>query len=939
MSSHLYRIFTKEITSYFRSYTIYFFIGIFLLLSNGLTFYVHNFYESSIANLNNFFYWHIWLYICFIPAISMKLWSEEKRSGTIELLLQLPISIPKIVYAKYFASLAILLLTLIGSLPLILTVYFLGNPDGLVIVASYIGSFLVGASILALGSLFSAYNKNIINAFLFTTIFGMIFSLISLPSVTKILSSILSPNMIDFLNNLSFLFHYGEMLQGYISASTILYFVTFIIVCLTLTTIGIRKQYQNSYLFIRKTPTFLIMLIIITIFISLFYLGREYIQNKIFDFTEEKHFTLSTSTKDILNSLNSPIEITFFYSEKEGQLMPSVHSFASRARQLLRSYETYDNIFTKFTTPTIFSQEEDQAIEKGIESVNIHDTIELYLGISIENKDTGKFEIIPFLDPNLFDRLEYDITSKIVTLLKDDSAKSIGIIDWTFRQNAYGMESQQKPYIFTEMTKLYNTSFIDPNLSKDTDTTSVDLKSGLESSVKKLYNFDKHDILILVQPAHEISYELYNEIKSYMNSGKDVILFSESLSITHPINNFNDTLPQSNEKESTKEESIEEDLNTNIAKAFNKMQTNNNLVESDKIDKIDAKDSLGESDNSTINNKKSTTPENKTYSLYSMLEEMGIILAKDKILANQEFGMKVRDENSRLNVSINPTWIQLNEKNLDHSLIMNSGIDTLNLVTPHPIYIRSSNLDIQKIVEIESYLLPKNDVQNKTNAEITQSLTQQFENLKTSTANLYTIAGHITSQDNNLSLFVIGDSDMVEDQTWLERRNFLGTELIMPFASNLLFVFNIIENLDAGTNLMNLRNRKMSVRSFDKVDQLKQKALAQYLEEENRVKEELAQIETEIQTLQDSSKKIDDKIIQSFNDKRLSYRKKLRDISYSLNREIEELGNWIKILNIIIFPLSYLFLLYLLCRYIFSYSIFRENVRKFLTLTSNRHQN
>src|SRR5882757_6883675 len=154
-----FAIFRRELRGYFATPLAYLFIVIFLVLAGVLTFFVGNFFDRGQADLQPFFTFHPWLYLVLIPALAMRLWAEERKSGTIELLLTLPISMTEAVVGKFLASWIFSGIALALTFPFWITVNYLGNPDNGVILASYVGSFLMAGAFLAVGACLSALTK------------------------------------------------------------------------------------------------------------------------------------------------------------------------------------------------------------------------------------------------------------------------------------------------------------------------------------------------------------------------------------------------------------------------------------------------------------------------------------------------------------------------------------------------------------------------------------------------------------------------------------------------------------------------------------------------------------------------------------------------------------------------------------------------------------
>jgi ABC-2 type transport system permease protein len=194
-----------------------------------LSFYIGRFYETGQANLEAFFMWHPWLYLFLIPAISMRLWAEERKSGTIELLMTLPISTTHAVLGKYFAAWSFALVALFLTFPMWLTVNYLGHPDNGSILAGYVGSFFVAGGFMAIGSCMSALTKNQVVSFVISVTVCFLFNISGLPAVLNFFGAVgFSQTMLDTISAFSFLTNFLEMSRGVISLANIVYFFSII---------------------------------------------------------------------------------------------------------------------------------------------------------------------------------------------------------------------------------------------------------------------------------------------------------------------------------------------------------------------------------------------------------------------------------------------------------------------------------------------------------------------------------------------------------------------------------------------------------------------------------------------------------------------------------------------------------------------------------------
>ena len=227
----------RELISYFTTPVAYVFITIFLLLSGLFTFYLGNFFEIGQASLGSFFEWHPWLYLFLVPAITMRLWSEEKKSGTIELLTTLPVSTLNIVLGKFMAAWLFTLLALILTFPMWITVNYLGNPDNGVIMASYIGSLLMSGGYLSIGIFISSLTKNQVIAFIVSVTVCFLFTVSGLPIVLDFFTNWAGEAITDVIASFSFLANYSDISRGIIDFRTLVYFLSLIVLFLYLNVI------------------------------------------------------------------------------------------------------------------------------------------------------------------------------------------------------------------------------------------------------------------------------------------------------------------------------------------------------------------------------------------------------------------------------------------------------------------------------------------------------------------------------------------------------------------------------------------------------------------------------------------------------------------------------------------------------------------------------
>lgn len=217
-------IFRRELAAYFATPVAFVFIVIFLALAGLFTFFLGNFYEAGQATLDAFFGFHPWLYLFLVPAISMRLWAEERKTGSIELLMTLPVTMTEAVVGKFLAAWCFCGIALVLTFPIWITVNYLGSPDNGVIFAAYLGSLLMAGAFLAIGACLSAATRNQVIAFVLTVVVYFLFLVSGMPMVLSAFSSWAPAALTDAIASLSFMTQFSSLSRGVIDLRAVLYF-------------------------------------------------------------------------------------------------------------------------------------------------------------------------------------------------------------------------------------------------------------------------------------------------------------------------------------------------------------------------------------------------------------------------------------------------------------------------------------------------------------------------------------------------------------------------------------------------------------------------------------------------------------------------------------------------------------------------------------------
>lgn len=223
---HIAAVAKREWRAYFDSPVAYVFIIIFLMLSGFFTFSMARFYEAGQADLSGFFEWHPWLYMILVPAVAMRLWAEERRSGTIELLFTVSVTPLQALLGKFIAAWLFMILALVLTFPIVFTAAYLGSPDLGTVASAYFGSALLAGAYIAAGMFTSALTRNQVISFILAVVIGLFLILAGYPPVTDLLASRAPVWLVDGIASFSFMPHFETLRRGVIDLRDMVYFAS-----------------------------------------------------------------------------------------------------------------------------------------------------------------------------------------------------------------------------------------------------------------------------------------------------------------------------------------------------------------------------------------------------------------------------------------------------------------------------------------------------------------------------------------------------------------------------------------------------------------------------------------------------------------------------------------------------------------------------------------
>jgi len=450
MNSPIRNIFTvakREFTSYFTSPVAYVFLVIFLLLAGFFTFMVgQDFFARNEASLGSFFLWHPWLYLFLVPAVAMRLWSEEKRTGTLELLLTFPITPAQAVIGKFLASWAFLILALVLTFPIWLTPIFLGSPDNGAILCAYIGSALMAGAYLAIGCMTSALTRNQVVSFILSVVICLFTILAGFPPVTDFIQGLFPGNdaIVTVVANLSVMTHFESLQRGVLHLRDVVFFASVIALALFATAAIIRSDQETNkgQGFALSTVQVIMLAGILLLLNAMIYPLRAKA-----DLTENKIHTLTGGTKNILKRLNEArgeesdsfnVEARLYFTRGEDRVNVAVRQYAARVDELLREYRDAakgDIIYNRID-PQPDTNEQELADQDSITKMQVGLEEFAYLGLTLSYAD--RTEKVNLLEQGGDGRirglrpegmLEYDVSAAITRLLpQEDKKPVIGIM-------------------------------------------------------------------------------------------------------------------------------------------------------------------------------------------------------------------------------------------------------------------------------------------------------------------------------------------------------------------------------------------------------------------------------------------------------------------------------------------------------------------------------
>jgi len=593
------------------------------------------------------------------------------------------------------------------------------------------------------------------------------------------------------------------------------------------------------------------LFLILVVFIALVFVNNQLLSSARLDLTENQVYSLSQGSKQVLKEIDEPINLYFFFSDKASKNMTSLRNYANRVESLLAEYETFANgkIKLQMLDPQAFSEQEDQADQFGLTAANIGVAGEaIYMGLAATNA-LDEQKVIAFFDPQKEGFLEYEISKLIYQLSAPERVNVTLITDLALKGGQNPMTGQvDTPWTF--LTQLEQLYTVEQ----------------LGSEVISLP--DITDVLLLVHPK-EYSDALLFAIDQYALSGGKILAFLDAHNESDQMAMMAGTMTSANSS----------DLGPLLNAWGVQFDSNNVLL--DAMAGLDIRTQDGGV----------TRHFGFVGFITDQLNREDVSTSNLEVINGASFGVfsQIKDTQT--------TWLPLIKSTLNSDLI-----DTgTYAVTQGPEELAKAYQS-----DNQAYVLA---------ARLSGQAKSAFDQVPKGAELI-----EIVKSTDNLNVVLVGDTDMLADRFWVQQSDFFGQTIYTPFANNGDFIINAVENLGGSDALISIRSRGIFSRSFSKVDELTVIAEQKFRDQERILQQQLE--ETEQQLLQLQNQQIEggalvltpeqQLAIDEFMQKKVSIRKSLRDVRHQLDKDIESLGNWLKLINIAIAPFILILLLALL---------------------------
>ena len=849
-------LFKREFAGYFRTPVAYVVLVAFLLATTALGFFAGRFFDGNTATLEPFFFFHPWLFLFLVPAVGMRLWAEERRSGSLELLFTLPLTPVQAVVAKFLAGWLFLTLAILLTFPLAVTVGYLGHPDWGVIAGSYLGSILMAGAYLAISGLMSALTKSQVIAFV-TSVFvclGMV--LIGYSLFSDLLFAIGLPvSLVDAIANFGFIPHFESITRGLVDLRSLIYFASVMALALFLTVVALERTSAQSG---RKTLSVVLLFaaLVLVNYVTSAFAGR-------LELTAEGSFTLSPGTRSLLKKVEEPVTLQFYFSRSSRNLPVRFKNYATRVEELLRQYARAAGGKVKLTVvdPKPDSKEEEAATKSGVTGQPLGDGTSIYFGVVAQQADLEK--AIAFFSPQRESFLEYDISQLLYTVQQFNKPKLGLLTALPLRAPAFsmpGMPQQPGQVVAEEWARTYEIVEVQPS--------ATDLPAGL-------------DALAVVQPQN-LPEKLLFAIDQFVLSGKPVFVAVDPSSRA--------SRSQSRQMSMMGQQpNVSSDLPRLLAAwgvSFNPQMVVGDLDLASTVQTQQGTSSFP----TWLTLRKENL--NRQFVPASDVKAMILADAGSFTIAKTD-GIEATTviETSTRSGNVNAFLLQFGEQADLSRQVKPDGKKKVLAVLLHGTFKTAFPEGAPK--DAPKPTAPKPDASAVALA-------------KAETAS----APALTVSAKPGSVFLIADTDWLFDDYSLDPR-YRRAGILVPINDNLAFATNVLDYLGGSNDLISIRGKGTALRPFEVFHKMEVAAQAQYQERLETLETRLQEVQRRLSDLLKGQKDTAVLVatpemqneIDKFRAEEVQMRSERREIRHALREGIEALQNWLIVFNLLTVPL------------------------------------